>query len=267
MNPDVLRDALISAVGPMLALAVPAARLLGVFTILPLFTRLGITGLLRGGVSLALALPLVPALIGPLTPIAAAGGAPVVVILVKEVLVGVMIGMVAGVPFWAAEAAGEMLDQQRGSTSAILPDPSGGEAGVTGTLLVLVATVVFLSGGGLQLLQEGIQGTYAVWPAERLIPTFSADMPNRMLGILDSLTTGGLLLASPLLVAMLLAELALAMISRFAPQLNVFDLGMAVKGVVHAVGLPIYAFTLVGFIRDGFAPIKQLAAVMAGFAG
>ena len=106
-----------------------------------------------------------------------------------------------------------------------------------------------------------------MWPAERLLPTFSPGMPAQVLGILDSLTTGGLLLASPLLVAMLLAELSLAMISRFAPQLNVFDLGMAVKGVVHAVGLPIYAVALISLIRDGFAPIKGLAAAMAGFGG
>ena len=265
MNPDVLRDALAGVLGPMVALAAPAARLLGVFTILPLFTRLGITGLVRGGVSLALALPLVPALLEPLRGVAERGGGGIVILLVKETMVGVIIGLVAGVPFWAAEAAGEMLDQQRGSSSALLPDPSGGEAGVTGTLLALVAAVVFLAGGGLDLLQEGIQGTYAVWPAERLLPAFSPEMPSRMLGVLDQLTTGGLLLASPLLVAMLLAELSLALISRFAPQLNVFDLGMSVKGIVHAVGLPIYAAALVGYVRDGFAPIKQLAAVMAGF--
>src|SRR5262249_58328869 len=92
--------------------------------VMPAFTRLGATGLLRGGIALTLAFPLVPlvaqALAGEQLTVAA-----IAILLLKELTVGVVIGLVLGVPFWAAEAAGDVLDLQRGSASASLPHPSG----------------------------------------------------------------------------------------------------------------------------------------------
>ena len=85
-------------------------------------------------------------------------------------------------------------------------------------------------------------------------------------GVLDRLLAGGLVLASPLLVAMLLAEFALGLVSRFAPQMNVFDLAMPVKCLVHAVGLPIYALVLVSYLEGGLAPLTRLAAELRDFA-
>ena len=261
-----LRDLYNQAVGPLLGVAVPAARMLGVFTLLPLFTRLGITGLLRGGVALALALPMAPALTASLDP-ALLTGLPATLLLIKETMIGLLIGLVAGLPFWIAEAGGELIDQQRGSEAALLPDPSGaGETGVTGTLLVLTSAVVFLGGGGLRLLQEGVYESYTLWPVQALTPSFAPEAALRTLEMLDRLMRGGLVLASPLLVAMLLAEFSLGLIGRFAPQLNIFDLALAVKGIVHTVGLPIYAIVLVGYIRGGFGPITGLLAELRAYA-
>lgn len=259
------QELMLGALGPLVALAMPAARMLGVFTVLPIFTRLGLTGLLRGGVALALALPLAPGLQAAAGPVIAGGGAALSVLLVKEALVGLVIGLVAGVPFWAAQTAGDLLDQQRGSQSALAPDPSGEESGVSGTLLLLTSAVVFLGAGGLRLLQEGVFESYALWPATSPLPAFSAEAGVRALGALDRLLAGGLVLASPLLVAMLLAEVSLGLVGRFAPQLNVFDLALAVKGIVHAVGLPIYALVLVGYLADGLAPLARLSAELRGF--
>lgn len=259
------RELLLGALGPLVAWAIPAARLLGVFTVLPIFTRLGLTGLLRGGVALALALPLAPGLQTAVGPAIAQGGGVLTLLLVKEALVGVLIGLVAGVPFWAALTAGELVDQQRGSQAALAPDPSGEEAGATGTLLLLTSAVVFLGAGGLRLLQEGVFESYALWPAASPLPAFSAQAGERALGVLDRLLLGGVVLASPLLVAMLLAEVSLGLVGRFAPQLNVFDLAMAVKGIVHAVGLPIYALVLVGYLEGGLAPLARLVAELRGF--
>lgn len=260
-------QALISGVlGPLVSLAIPAARMLGMFTVLPIFTRLGMTALLRGGVALALPLPLAPGFLAATDGVLQRGGGALTLLLIKEAIVGLVIGLVAGVPFWAAQTAGELLDQQRGSQSALVPDPSGEETGVTGTLLLLTSATVFLGAGGLRFLQEGVFESYALWPAASLVPAFSADAGLLTLGILDRLLSGGLVLASPLLVAMLLAEFALGLVSRFAPQLNVFDLALAVKGVVQVVGLPIYALVLVGYLESGLAPLTRLAAELRGFA-
>lgn len=235
---------------PLVALGLAAARIYGVLLIMPVFTRTGITALLRGAVALALALPLVPVLMPLLEPAAPRGGA-LILLLAKEALIGVVIGIVLSVPFWAAEAAGEFIDQQRGSEAATIPDPSHtAEAGITGTLFVLTLTAIFFASGAMGLLLETIYESWRIWPPLDPLPTFSADAGLRALAILDRVMLLGLVLAGPVLIALLLAEFALALIGRFAPALNVFDLAMSVKGIVFVVGLPVYAIFLAGYLRD-----------------
>ena len=66
---------------------------------------------------------------------------------------------------------------------------------------------------------------------------------------------------------MLLAELTLALITRFAPQLNVFDLALSVKGLVFVIGLPLYGVFLIGYLRAGLAPLLDLDAAFHRLAG
>ncbi len=260
--------ALVSQAGVLLAaLGLATARMFGLLSILPLSTRLGLTGLLRGGVAIALALPLAPTLVAGLQaqPIA---GVPLLLLGVKETFVGLVLGILFATPFWAAEAAGELIDQQRGSRGAVLPDPSQeAQTGITGTLLVLTLVTIFFLDDGMRLLIEGVYDSYAVWPALAAAPHVAADAGLQMLGILDHILVSGFLLASPLLVAMILVELSLALVSRFAPQLNVFDLAMSAKGLVHVVGLPLYAVFLIGYLRDGLAPLLHLGEALRRLAG
>lgn len=250
---------------PALALGLGVARLLAVFSISPLFTRFGLTGLLRGGVAFALALPLIPFL-APQIEAAGISGSVILALLVKEAAVGVLIGLVTGIPFWAAEAAGEFLDQQRGSEAATIPDASqANEAGITGTLFGLVLTAVFFMSGGLTLLTGAIYDSWGIWPVLDVVPRFSAEAGLLTLRLVDALFRTGLILAAPLLIALLLTELALAFVGRFAPALNVFDLAMSVKGIVFVVALPIYALFLPRYLRDALVPLAASGNVLRGF--
>lgn len=265
--------------GPLLAaLALSSARMLGLLSILPLSTRLGLTGLLRGGVALALALPVAPALL-PALHADPVSGPRLLLLGVKEAFVGLLLGILFAVPFWAAEAAGELIDQQRGSRGAVLPDAAQeAQTGITGTLLVLALTTIFLLHGGMGMLVDAIYDSYQIWPpldpAPRLAGmtgTEGAGAPGAaallMLGALDRILESGFLLASPLLVAMILVELALALVSRFAPQLNVFDLAMSAKGLVTVLGMPVYAVFLMGYLRDGLAPLASFAVQLHQISG
>ncbi len=85
--------------------------------------------------------------------------------------------------------------------------------------------------------------------------------------MLDQLLRGGFLLAAPLLIAMLLGEIALGLISRFAPQMNLFDIALSVKGLITVVGLPVYAVFLITYLRDGLAPLASITEQLRLFAG
>jgi type III secretion protein T len=107
-------------------------------------------------------------------------------------------------------------------------------------------------------LIEALYRSYVVWPAGVLVPHLAAGAAMQVLGLLDSVLGSGLLLAAPLVVAMVIAELSLGFINRFMPQLNVFDLSMSMKGLIQVIGLPIYAIFLIGYLRGHLAPLLYI---------
>jgi type III secretion protein T len=228
------------------------ARLTGMMMVLPAFTRLGATGILRAAIALVLAFPIVPVLVQSV------GGQDLTVtttavLLLKEVIVGLIIGLVLGVPFWAAEAAGGVLDLQRGSTSASLMDPSAMTAeSISGTLFGLVMVALYFGSGGLPLTLRFVYDSYGLWPAAHFLPLFSATAGGLLIGLLDNVVTMGLMLGAPLVVCLLLTDLLLALVSRAAPHLNVFALSLGVKNLVFALLLVLYCGFLVRYMSADF---------------
>ncbi len=257
-HPAALSALIAAAKLPMAAFGLGVARSLGLLQILPISTRLGLQGMHRACVAGALALLLLPLLMSQLAA-APLDGASLALLTAKEGMLGFLLGVIFAAPFWVAETAGELIDQQRGSRGAVTPDPAGEEqAGVTATLLVLTLTTIFLMSGGMHWLIDALFRSYLLWPANQLVPKLAPGAAMHVLGMLDSILASGLLLASPLLVAMVLAELSLALINRFVPQLNVFDLSMSVKGLVQVIGLPVYAVFLIGYLRGDLAPLLHV---------
>jgi type III secretion protein T len=265
MTPDALTPhamtltALITmARSPMAAFSLGIARGLGLLQILPISSRLGLLGMHRAAVAAAVALLLLPLLMAQLAA-APPSGVHLVLLAIKEGLIGFLLGVIFAVPFWVAEATGELIDQQRGSTSAVAADPAGeDQTGTTATLLVLTLTTIFMLSGGMHWLIDALYRSYLLWPAGELVPRLASGAAMHVLGVLDSILASGLLLASPLVVAMLLVELSVGFINRFMPQLNVFLLSMPLKGLVQVIGLPIYAVFLIAYLRGGLAPLQHV---------
>jgi type III secretion protein T len=252
---------------PLAAFGLGFARIFGLLALLPISTRLGLRGLQRAGVAAAIAAMLMPALMPALaaTPV---DGTRFALLAVKETGIGFILGVLFAGPFWAAETAGELLDQQRGSRAAVAPDAANQEqGGITATLLVLTLVTIFFASDGMHLLLDGVFASYRVWPVLELAPQFAPDAALQLLAMLDSILRAGFVLAAPLVLAMLLTEFSLALLSRFAPQLNVFDLAMSVKGLIYVIGLPIYATFLTGYLRDGLAPLVRVGDTMLQLSG
>ena len=232
----------------VVAVGFATARMTGMIVVLPAFTRLGLTGILRGAVAFTLAFPLVPVLVQsladqPLT-VTTTG-----ILLLKEAAVGLVIGLVLGVPFWAAEAAGDVLDLQRGSTSASLMDPLAiTEKSISGTLLGLVMVALYYGSGGLRLVLRVVYDSYGLWPAARLLPLFSASAGRLFIGLLENVVTMGLMLGAPLVICLLLTDLVLALVARAAPHLNIFALSLGVKNLVFTLVMVLYCAFLIKYM-------------------
>src|SRR5262249_14746920 len=148
----------------IIAIAMAGARMGGAVLVLPAFTRLGLSGMLRTAIGLTMAIPLLP-LMGTIIAPQPLGFGQGAAILLKEAGVGIVLGLVLGVPIWAAEAAGEILDLQRGVTFAELVDPSfTTQNNVMGTFFALVMVAVYFLGGGLSVTLRTIYDSYTLWP-------------------------------------------------------------------------------------------------------
>lgn len=230
----------------IVAAGIGVARALGMVLITPAFNRLGLTGLLRSAVAVTLSLPLIVPTFETLSTMGPLSSVTIATLLVKELLIGVMIGLLFGIPFWAAEVAGELVDLQRGSTMAQLIDPMNStESGVTSTLLSVMLVAMFFITGGFLLLLDGFYQSYALWPVDELMPRMEARTALAALGLLDQIMRTGVLLIAPLVIAILVADVMMAYLARMAPNLHVFDLSLPVKNLIFTVILLIYLVFLV----------------------
>ena len=244
--------------GNVVLIAVCMARPTAMMVILPLFTRLGVTGILRAGIAFALALPIAPHLASDLPNAIAVGGGTLTAVVLKEMVLGLLLGLLFGVPFWAAQSAGDVIDTQRGSSIAYMVDPTAlSEVSITGTFLELTMLALFFVGGGTNLVIGAVYDSLLLWPIMAPFPEFQPDTGRLLLGLLDKVLLLAVLIGGPIVLVLFAVEAAMALISRISPQLPMSDLSLPVKGIAVFAILPVY----VVFMAD---QMKRLLGQLGG---
>ena len=246
--------------GPyILAAAFALARMLAVMTVFPVFDRLGVTGFIRNTIALVVSIPVIPMIADQIGSEQLSLGL-IAALLLKEVTVGLVVGLVLGVPLYAAEVAGDVVDLQRGSSSATLVDPLGAnQANITATLLALIIIALYFGSGCFDLTLRAIYDSYGIWPVRRFLPVFSREAGDLLLRLLDTVVATGLMLVGPIVACLLLVDFLFAIIARAAPQLQPFYLSMTVKNLVFSLVLVLYGAFLVGYMKNslaGFLDVK-----------
>ncbi|RUV81134.1 EscT/YscT/HrcT family type III secretion system export apparatus protein [Mesorhizobium sp. M1A.F.Ca.IN.020.06.1.1] len=237
--------------------ALATTRTTGMMLIVPILGRGIVTGMARNGAIMALSLPVMahawatkPANldIWQLKLFLGLG--------LKELLLGILLGMPIAATIWGVEAAGTFIDNHRGAEMVSLLNPaSGNQVSPLGTLLAqLFATWLFAS-GGFSALIEALYRSHDVWPLWSLQPAFGPAFVTGVLHLADVIMLLTLLLAGPAIVAMFLSELGLALIARFVPQLQVFFIAMSVKSAV-ALLLLVLSLTIVLAEADQYVPSR-----------
>ncbi|HLO75761.1 MAG TPA: type III secretion system export apparatus subunit SctT [Magnetospirillum sp.] len=237
-------------------------RILGMFTVLPFTSRQTLPGLLRAGLSISMALMVVPT-VAPLAGDTSVGGVEMVALILKETLIGVILGYVVAILFWGAEALGFFIDNQRGATMSSSMNPfTGVSTSPLGMLFNQGLTAFFFAAGGFSMLMGGVYGTYALWPVASFWPVFHVEDTSFFLAQLDHLMYVAVVMAAPPILAMFLSELGLAFVSRFAPQLQVFFLAMPIKSAVALLVLAVYVPFLMDYLWPEIVAASDLATAM-----
>ena len=249
----------------ILAAAFALARMLAMMVVFPVFDRLGVTGFIRNSIALVISIPIIPMIAAHLDGEQLSLGL-IAALLLKEVIVGLIVGVVLAVPLYAAEVAGDVLDLQRGSSSASLSDPLGStQSNITGTLLALIVIALYFASGCFDLTLRAIYDSYGIWPVRRILPLLSREAGGLLLSLLDTVVATGVMLVGPIVVCLLLVDLLFALIARAAPSLQPFYLSMTVKNLVFSLVLVLYGAFLIGYMKNGlvvFLDVKpQLEAI------
>ena len=232
------------------ALGLTQPRILAMFIALPIFASQLLPGLLRLGLAVGIGVLAAPPLVAQLPQLPQ--GVGLVGLLCKEAALGFAIGYLLAIPFWAFEAAGFFIDNQRGASIAGTLNPlTGNDSSPLGQLFNQAFIVFVLVSGAFSLLLGLLYESFVLWPVLQWQPALHAGATgvaaDAWLGQLDTLVRTALLLSAPAIIAMFLAELGLALVSRFAPQLQVFFLAMPIKSALALFVLVMYMGTLLDY--------------------
>lgn len=248
----------------VIALMCATVRIQIALAIVPLFNRQSVPGMLRAGLGVSLSLPLLFPVLTAFGP-----GMPsvmqLIAILLKEAFLGLLIGYAVATLFWGVEAVGFFIDNQRGASIASTLDPlTGNDSSPLGLLFNQAFVVYFLVTGGFGVFMSLLYASYGLWPIMHEFPTLASAGFAVFAGLFERIVQLGLLLSAPAIVAMLLAEIGLALVSRFAPQLQVFFLAMPIKSAIAFFVLIVYLPTLFGYVRGEIAHLPALLGSLSG---
>ena len=226
-------------------------RTLGIVAASPVFGHRAVVNQAKAGLALALALVLFPSV--PVTLHATTDLLPYAIAAVKELIMGMMFGFVARLVFIAVQFAGEVIGIDIGFGVVNIIDPLSAERiSIIGTFMNLIALVVFLLIDGHHTILQALGASFDMVPLGGIQLT-------EMLGRSIIQLSGGVFviaakLAAPVITALFLTSLALGIIARTVPQMNVFIVGFPLKiGVgmgIILVSLPLFNTMLVKFFSQ-----------------
>ena len=225
-------------------------RIAGMMLFAPLFGSSRIPRRVKVMLALVLAMAVTPGLDVPAalpeTTFGLAAG------IAGEVAFGLAMGMIQSFVFIAAQWAGEMIGQQMGFNLSEVFDPQfGAQGSVVGDLYFMLTLVVFLAVGGHHAMLLGLRASFDHLPLLTL--GVDAGLFDMLLGFMKAATELAIRLAAPMLVTMLVVDLALGLIGRAMPQFNVMQAGMSLRTVLGMVVIIVGLSFTTAVIRDELA--------------
>lgn len=240
-------------------------RISGIFITAPIFGSRNIPVYVKAGLSMVLSYILLP-MISQNQGALPGQFLPFVLLIIGEFLVGLILGFVSSFIFSAVQMAGQLLDMQIGFGIVNIIDPqSGQQVPLIGNFKYILALVVFLSANGHHILLSALFNSFKLIPVTGVVfqPALSELIVDMVFGIFII----ALKISLPVLVALFLTDIALGILARTMPQMNIFVVGVPGKIIVGIfiliLALPVYiAFLEVGF-RGMYQDIYRLLAILS----
>lgn len=208
------------------------------------------------GLLVMLAIGLVPSVGVP--DAEAIGEVGLAMMIAREVAIGMALALVTRALITAAEFAGHLAGYQIGFSYGATVDPSSGvRHTVLATLYGLLAVLTFLGINGHHTLLRALAASYAGMPIGA--GHIDASLLSAVRNVFALVFTVGLRLAAPIVIVMLIVELALGLIARTAPALSVQVVGTPTRLIVGLALLAVLVTTVPGVIASVLERVIEMA--------
>ena len=183
------------------------------------------------------------------------------ILVLKEILIGLVLGVMMWMPIRGLDLTGTLLDTQRGSTQAMGSDAVfGGQTTTTALFLLQIFSGYFFAVGGFRLIQNTLFRSAEIWPFTEALPLIEPVMIYKLVDLAGSMFFTAIALAIPISALMLLADIVISFLTKSAPTLNALTFGMPVKSFILSIMLFYYldiAYPRIMIELDGALAVVQ----------
>ncbi len=214
----------------------PLMRIGAALLVAPVFGNEMLPLQVRIFIGLALTVAVLPAVgeVPPVDPLSGEG----LLMAAQEILVGLTIGTILALAINTAVIAGESIALAMGLGFATMADPQTGmSVPVVSQLLLTIVTLLFLAFGGHLMLIQLLADSFTTVPIGEI--ALDRDVFWSVAAWGTQMYAGAVLIALPLVTVLLVINLSLGVMTRAAPQMNVFSVGLPLTILVGGVLLPI----------------------------
>lgn len=209
------------------ALLWPMLRISALLLAAPIFSLQAVTTRIRILLALALSVMVWPMFDWPvIDPLSPAG----LLEIGNQLLIGLLMGLMLQIVVAAVVVAGQTISNSMGLSMANLIDPNMGNVPVISQFLLILATLIFVSLNGHGMLLAMIIESFASMPIGK--PLASQEAWGQLLAWSSMMFLGAVLTALPVMVTLLFVSVGLGVVTRAAPSLNIFSVGLPATIVV-----------------------------------
>jgi flagellar biosynthetic protein FliR len=238
----------------------PMLRISALLLAAPVFSLTALTVRIRVLLALALSVMVYPLFTWPdIDPLSPAG----LLEICNQLVIGVFMGLALQIVTAAVVVAGQTISNSMGLSMASLIDPNLGNVPVVAQFLLILSTLIFVSLGGHAMLLALILESFATLPVGSSL--FGPQAYAQLVSWSSMIFLGALLTALPVMVTLLFISIGLGVVTRAAPSLNIFSVGLPATIVVGFVVLLLSLANIGSRIQwlwlQGLLQIRSLAGL------
>lgn len=190
-------------------------------------------------------------------------------LLMKEAVIGLLIGLIAYIILSAVQIAGGFVDFQMGFAIANVVDPqTGAQSPILGQYFYIIALLFLLSVNGHYLIIDGIYNSFQFIALDKYVPFGEESIAHFIIYTFNRMFIIAFQIAIPIVGCLFLVDIALGMIARTVPQLNVFVVGLPIKILVSFVVILLFLSIYIVLVRMLFTTMfETMRGLMSLFGG